>query len=661
MVNRVAVELKVEGEAVIVSGDGLASDRSIRLFFSSVLGATRSDSGWICPRRRYAISELIVRINNFLESRGFRVERLGIVDDAVQRDIERRRSYERARIAGNEFRKGNPVLSIDAVRQKLSEFGWDHDARRLFPHQEDGVLHGLSAVNTANFSVPGAGKTITALAIGTVHLANDNIDCILIVGPLSCFAHWEKESKAALNRNIRAKRIRGSASERQQLYSDVRRGDLILASYAGAAADRALIVELCKRLRVMLVVDESHRVKRFRGGLWAPALMEIARYARVKITLSGTPMPQSGRDLYSQLRVLWPSGELTGPADDFAARVDRDFSSVLSDVRPFVSRTPKEALGLQPYTIHRHVAEMVSTQDEIYALVEDQFRRNVQDAVTWRDKIDALRRAKPIRLLQAASNPNLLNRIDGYYRLPRFSIPNPTLLQRLADYRHSEEPAKSLKALEILHDIFGRPETGRKAVCWSNFVHNLDDFAEMVRNHFGIAVYQIDGRVPTGDQAADDVAGTPRLLDTDTREAIIEKFLGDPAPAVLVTNPASTSESVSLHSTCHNAVYLDRTYDGALFLQSIDRIHRLGLRPGQAVEIHLILASTSTGGRTIDNLVDAALAAKEGTMRQLLEGAELHPLATSDDPLQTAEGTDQDLDALLKYLLGEDVDARTSL
>lgn len=661
MANRVAAELKVEGDAVLVSGAELASDRSIRLFFSSVLGGTRTDSGWTCPRRRFSIPELVVRINNFLESRGFTVARLGIVDEAVQRDIERRRSYERAKIAGGELRKGNPVFSIQVVREKLSDFGWDHHARQLFPHQEDGVLAGLSAVNTANFSVPGAGKTVTALAIGAVHLFNDNIDCILVVGPLSCFAPWEKETKAALNRKIQTKRIRGSASERQELYSATRRGDLVLVSYAGAAADRAEIIELCKRLRVMLVVDESHRVKRFRGGLWAPALMDIARHARVKITLSGTPMPQSGRDLYSQLRILWPAGELTGPPDDFAARVDRNFSSVLADVRPFVSRTPKEALGLQAYTVSRHVAEMRGTQDEIYALVEDQFRRYVQDAPTWRDKIEALRRAKPIRLLQAASNPNLLNRIDGYYRLPRFSVPNPTLLQRLADYPHAEEPTKSIKALEVLGNIFSRPETGRKVVCWSNFVHNLDDFAEMVRKHFGIAVYQIDGRIPTGDETTADVAGAPRIVDTDTRERIIERFLTGPAPAVLVTNPASTSESVSLHSTCHNAIYLDRTYDCALFLQSIDRIHRLGLRPGQAVEIHLILASTSTGGRTIDNLVDAALAAKEGKMRQLLEGAELHPLETPDDPLRTAEGTDGDLDSLLKYLLGEDVDGTTSL
>lgn len=58
-------------------------------------------------------------------------------------------------------------------------------------------------------------------------------------------------------------------------------------------------------------------------------------------------MPQHGRDLFSQLNILWPSGELTGPRDSFAAKVDRDFDAVLMEIQPFVARTPKEALGLK--------------------------------------------------------------------------------------------------------------------------------------------------------------------------------------------------------------------------------------------------------------------------------------------------------------------------
>ena len=404
----------------------------------------------------------------------------------------------------------------------------------------------------------------------------------------------------------------------------------------------------------MLVVDESHRVKRFRGGLWAPALMEVAKHARVRLILSGTPMPQSGRDLYSQLRILWPGGELTGPPDDFATRVDSNFSSILAEIRPFASRTPKQALGLQPYRVVRHTVNLLTTQAEIYELIEGRLRRVIEDAATWRDKLEALRRGRLIRLLQAAANPDLLNKIDGFYRLPRFQIPNPTLLQRLADYRHIETPAKSQRALEIITDIVMRADqTGGKTVCWSSFVHNLDQFTELVRQRLGLPVFQIDGRVPAGDQPADDGPYPSSPPDVDTREAVIDRFLHTAGPATLIANPASTSESISLHESCHNAIYLDRTYDCALYLQSIDRIHRLGLRPGQDVEVHTILA-TRDGRRTIDHLVDQSLAAKEAAMRQVLEGADLAPLQEPDDPLASAEGTDQDLNNLLRYLLGED-------
>jgi SNF2-related domain len=187
-------------------------------------------------------------------------------------------------------------------------------------------------------------------------------------------------------------------------------------SFASAAADRLALTELCDSHDVMLIVDESHRIKRFQGGLWAPALLRIAGHARVRMLLSGTPMPQSGRDLYSQLNVLWPGGELTGPRDGFAARVETNFASVLHDVHPFVARTPKAALGLRPYEIHRHEVALRATQAEIYDLIVSRFRRRIEDADTWADKLEALRRARPVRLLQAAANPDLFNRVDQYYR-----------------------------------------------------------------------------------------------------------------------------------------------------------------------------------------------------------------------------------------------------
>jgi len=650
------ISLTVEGDALIVIGAAdVFEDRSVRLFFTSIMGASRIEQGWRCPRRKMTLPSLVLRVNNFLESKGLQVHSEGIADDAVQRDIERRRSFQRAKDAAVELRSGNAVLDITDVERLLAVSGWNFENRSLYPHQQAGVVHGLTAVNAGNFSVPGAGKTITSLAIATAHFGNDDIDCLIVVGPLSCFAPWEKENRSALGTTLKTQRVRGPSSTRRLIYQAARTRSLLLLSYSTAATDKTLLIDLCQRMRVMLIVDESHRIKRFRGGLWAPALMEIARHARVKLVLSGTPMPQSGKDLYSQLRVLWPAGELTGPSDDFANRADTDFDSILREIVPFVGRTPKAALGLDPYTIQEHNAELTGIQAEIYLLIEDQFRRLVQDFDSWRDKIEALKRGKPIRLLQAATNPNLLNGSDSSYKLPQYSIANPTLMQRLADYSHRETPAKHLVALEIIRDIASRTETGQKAVCWSNFVRNLDQFAAFIRSELGIPVFQIDGRVPTGDQSSQELLPVTSDVD-DTREAIIDRFLTTTGPAILVTNPASTSESISLHSSCHNAIYLDRTYDCALFLQSIDRIHRLGLRKGQAVAVHIIEARLSGGGSTIDTLVAASLRSKEAVMRQLLEGADLLPLNETEDPLTDAQGDDKDIEDLLKYLLGEQAD-----
>lgn len=650
-----AAVISVAGDDVIVAGDATLTMRPVRLFFRSVLGAAEEAGGWRCPRRNASLATLVVRINTFLERQGFAVTRQGVADRDVERELERRRSFGRARDAATNWKAGASSLDIEEVKRRLSDFGWQ-ESRVLRPHQELGLAHALTATNAANFSVPGSGKTAIALATAASHMSAGTVELIVVVGPLSCFAPWEQEVRATLGSRLITKRVRGTAQTRRAAYSAARLGNVLLLSFATAAADRLALVELCKAKSVMLVVDESHRIKRFKGGVWAPAIVQIASYARVRMILSGTPMPQSGRDLYTQLSVLWPSGELTSSRDAFSARVDSDFRTVLRDVHPFVARTPKDALGLPPYDVTRQDVPMTGIQAEIYQLVLGGLRRRVEDAETWADKLEALRRARPLRLLQAACNPDLLNRRDAYYGLPRIES-STTLMDRLSTYPQHETPAKSEAALTTLSEIAAR---GAKAVCWSNFIGNLDHFAGLVRTRLGIECFQIDGRVPTGDEPADDAEDMHRSNpdDVDTRERLIQRFLGTDGPAVLIANPASCSESISLHTSCHNAIYLDRTYDCAQFLQSIDRIHRLGLAPDATVRIH-ILQATLNGEPSIDHLVDASLLGKESVMRQLLEGAELNPIAMTTDATD-AEGTRDDLAALLRYLLGEDESADSS-
>ena len=645
-----SVTLRPDEGGLLVLGREVAKDRAAFLYLRASLGAVRVDGGWRVPRRRHDLTWLVMRVHDWLTSHGYGVGAEGIADSAITQELERRRSFQRTREAAAALKAGTRDFDRSTLDQALSGFGWQA-SRALRPHQRDGAAHALTAVNAANFSVPGSGKTATTLAVAVAHIQSGTVDLVVVVGPLACFEPWEREVRAATGDRIDVRRVRGNAASRRAAYEEAGASQVLLLSYATAAADQLLLLRLFRQMQVMLVVDESHRIKRFRGGVWAPALMELARHARVRHILSGTPMPQSGKDLYSQLNVLWPDGLLTGTRDAFASQVDADFDSVLAKVGPFVSRASKEALGLPPYEMIRHEVVLHDTQAEIYKLICNQFRRKLQDAKTWQDKLNTLRRGRPIRLLQAAANPALFNMCDAYYRLPRLKDRPPTLMERLAAYQQSELPAKTVAALDLIRSIKGRRE---KVVCWSNFVANLDHFRRLVRERLGVPCFQIDGRVPVGmDALRDDPnEGRERPGEEDTREAIIQRFLTSEGTAVLVTNPASCSESISLHRSCHNAIYLDRTYDCALFLQSIDRIHRLGLPPDTNVTIHILLASLE-GGPTIDHLVDDSLMAKDARMRLLLEGTNLGAINLSDDPSVDAEGNELDLKELLRYLLGE--------
>ena len=59
----------------------------------------------------------------------------------------------------------------------------------------------------------------------------------------------------------------------------------------------------------------------------------------------------------------------------------------------------------------------------------------------------------------------------------------------------------------------------------------------------------------------------------DDRDKIIEDFNFTNNVDVIVTNPATLAESVSLHKACHDAHYLELNYNLYQYLQSLSLIH----------------------------------------------------------------------------------------
>ncbi len=104
----------------------------------------------------------------------------------------------------------------------------------------------------------------------------------------------------------------------------------------------------------------------------------------------------------------------------------------------------------------------------------------------------------------------------------------------------------------------------------------------------------------------------------DNREDRIETFKNDPQCNVLIANPASLAESVSLHKWCHDAIYLDRTFNGGHYMQSLERIHRIGMDPHVTTRYHILLS-----GDSIDQRINDRLEIKKQRMLDILNESDI--------------------------------------
>jgi hypothetical protein len=104
---------------------------------------------------------------------------------------------------------------------------------------------------------------------------------------------------------------------------------------------------------------------------------------------------------------------------------------------------------------------------------------------------------------------------------------------------------------------------------------------------------------------------------------------------VLLTNPHTLAESVSLHSVCHDAVYFEYSYNLVHLLQSKDRIHRLGLPDNQYTQYyyHQLTYQTENGPWSLDEEVYQRLKEKERIMLDAIDNHVLEAMPTSNEDL----------------------------
>jgi len=379
------------------------------------------------------------------------------------------------------------------------------------------------------------------------------------------------------------------------------------------------IIEFLKKNKTMVVVDEAHRIKN-PEGIWGKSVVEISKEAKARVILTGTPVPNGYQDIYNLYKFIYPFKYKEILKFHYQNLEDLTYNSLPESSRvqelkenlsPFFIRIKKDDLKLPPIKEKIIRIDMDPYQREIYDFIEttyiNSFKHNESATIK-----DILNKAKLIRLRQASTNPSLLsktlknslenNEISGEYDPnAKFTIYNDEFVNdseffnKICNYINFEIPKKYREIKKIIeHDIL--PING-KVIIWTIFIQNAKELMNYLQRS------KINSRLLIGE------------IEQSEREKTIEKFNNPENEEfqVVIANPFSVAESISLHKGCHNAIYLERDYNCSNFLQSKDRIHRVGLEKNQITTYYYIISNDS-----IDEVINDGLNVKIERMEKII-------------------------------------------
>jgi SNF2 family DNA or RNA helicase len=517
--------------------------------------------------------------------------------------------------------------------------------RRLYELQLLSAYHLAFSMNSCNFSVPGAGKTSIVYGAYTYlkNLPKTNprqIERIIIVGPLSSFGPWEDEYFECFGKKPTVKRVSGELprTERINYLTDIETCEITLISYVTAAMLVPEIELFMQRFNTMLVLDEAHKIKNTEGGFIASNILKLAPLAKSRVILTGTPAPNGYQDLHNLFEFIWPRKRVLGYHINQLKVMtengaDTRVSRLIDNISPFFIRIRKSQLGIPEALIHEPInVPMGPIQSRIYAYIEQSTMDYMQN-----ERIDSfsdkLAKARMIRLLQASTNPTLLqNPLDEHYAnlgLQGFDlIDDSEIIKDIQTYSLNEVPAKFIEAGKLVSEIL--KDLNERVIIWAIFIKNIEDLQSYLGS-IGIISETLYGATPIESDEDD-----PTIM---TRERIIRAFhKPDSKFKVIIANPFAVSESISLHKVCHHAIYLERSFNAAHYVQSKDRIHRYGLKPGDSTNYYHLLSENN-----IDLTVHQRLREKEERMNLIMERDDipLFDLALNVD-------ADNDLQTLIK-------------
>jgi len=406
---------------------------------------------------------------------------------------------------------------------------------------------------------------------------------VLIIAPSSVCAVWPAEYQRFAGFPHRVTMLLGSRERRLDALKRIQRSDsnALRIAVINYESTWRLQKELAAFGADLIVCDESQRIKS-PTAQQSKAVHRLGDLARYRMILTGTPIQNDTRDLWSQYRFLAP--EVFGKS--YYAFVNR--YAVLGGYGNHQYLGPR---NLEELTRKAHAIAYRVTKAECLDLPEKMFEdRTVQ----LEDEALAL-----YRRVQKESYVVL----DGGQEVTAGIVLTKLLrLQQITGGFLTDDDGRmqsvSSAKLDAAEDIVRSlcVDEGKKIVIFARFRAELDALIERITRVLGkeLLAVCIMGEVPL-----------------KRRGEIVAQFQEDPATCVFVGQIDACAEGITL-TAADTVLYYSVNWNLAKYMQSQDRIHRIGQR-NACTYLHLVAPDT------IDHKIQAALRKKEDLAKTVVD------------------------------------------
>jgi SNF2 family DNA or RNA helicase len=399
----------------------------------------------------------------------------------------------------------------------------------------------------------GLGKTLSVLSFFATLQRTEGYERLLVVCPNSLTRNWVREATTWFP-HMKATVLAGDKTEKAWTLRLLAEGsvpcDVFVANYEGVRLDYVTpeLAEIASKRKTLLCIDESQRVKNPQAKTFK-ALSTIAPHCKRRVLLSGTPTPKDVSDLWAQMKLL-DGGKRFGRSFykwlGTVAELGTEYSEFA--IKKFNEYEVAEAIyRAQEVMLRRRKEKVIDLPAKTFSL------REIELTGSQRERYDEIREGLILRMRSTSGEQfvrEITNILEEYLRAVQVAS-NP----RLIDPEWKGEPAKFLELDEIVNEVVR--EQGQKVVIWTNYLGNI---RELVERYKDLGAAPFSGEVSAAD-----------------REMTVRAFQTEEKPRVLVAVPAAGGVGITL-TAAQTAVYIDKTWNAEHWMQSVDRIHRIGQR-----------------------------------------------------------------------------------